>query len=52
MLSGSAPSAFLLGTADVGNVVFYVETIIGGWDDAVYGGITDFQGIYYSAGSA
>ena len=52
MLSGSAPSAFLLGTADMGNVVFYVETIIGGWDDAVYGGITDFQGIYYSAGSA
>lgn len=52
MLSGSAPSAFLLGTADVGSVVFYVETIIGGWDDSVYGGITDFQGIYYSAGSA
>jgi len=52
LLSGSAPSAFLMGSADLGSIVFYVETIIGGWDDATYGGITDFQGIYYSDGSA
>lgn len=52
MLSGSAPSSFLLGSADTGDIVFYVETVIGGWDDATYGGVTDFQGIYYSSGSA
>jgi len=52
LLSGSAPSAFLMGSADLGSIVFYVETIIGGWDDATYGGVTDYQGIYYSAASA
>lgn len=52
LLSGSAPSAFLMGGADLGSIVFYVETIIGGWDDSTYGGVTDFQGIYYSAASA
>jgi hypothetical protein len=51
MLSGSAPSSFLLGSADTGDVVFYVETVIGGWDDATFGGVTDEQGIYYSDGS-
>lgn len=52
LLSGSAPSAFLMGSADLGSMVFYVESIIGGWDDSTYGGITDYQGIYYSAASA
>lgn len=52
LLSGSAPSAFLMGSADLGSIEVFVETIIGGWDDSVYGGITDFQGIYYSDGSA
>ncbi len=51
MLSGSAPSAFLMGSAATGDIEFFVEDIIGGWDDETYAGVTDYQGIYYSSGT-
>ena len=28
-----------------------VEDIIGGWDDATWGGVTNFRGLYYSSGT-
>jgi hypothetical protein len=51
MTSGSAPGAFLMGDAATGNIEFWVEDVIGGWDDATYVGVTDFRGIYYSNGT-
>jgi hypothetical protein len=51
MMSGTAPSAFLMGDFATGNIEFGVEDVIGGWDDATYVGVTDFRGIYYSSGT-
>ena len=51
MLGGNAPSPFLLGSFATGDIEYAVETIIGGWDDASYVGVTDFRGIYYSSGT-
>ena len=51
MLSGSAPAQFLLGSFATGDIEYGVETIIGGWDDAGYVGVTDFRGLYYSNGT-
>lgn len=52
LLSGSVPAAFLLGNAEHGEIAYFVEDIIGGWDDATWVGITDFQALYYSDGTA
>lgn len=51
MITGTAPAAFLMGSAETGDIEYFVENIIGGWDDATYVGITDFRGIYYSSGT-
>lgn len=51
VVSGAAPAAFLMGDFDTGNVVYMVEDIAGIWDDATYSGVTDYRGIYYSAGT-
>ena len=51
MMSGSAPGAFTMGSAATGNIEFFVEDVIGGWDDATYVGVTDFRGVYYSNGT-
>lgn len=51
IMSGSAPSAFTMGSAETGNIEFFVEDVIGGWDDATYAGVTDFRGVYYSNGT-
>lgn len=51
IISGTAPGAFLMGSAATGDIEFFVEDIIGGWDDATYVGVTDFRGIYYSSGT-
>lgn len=51
MLSGNAPAAFLMGNAETGDIEYFVENIIGGWDDSTYVGITDYRGIYYSSGT-
>lgn len=51
MMSGSAPAQFLMGSFATGDIEYGVETIIGGWDDATYVGVTDFRGIYYSNGT-
>lgn len=51
LISGTAPAAFLMGSAETGDIEYFVETVIGGWDDATYVGITDYQGIYYSSGT-
>jgi hypothetical protein len=51
LMSGSAPAPFLLGSFGTGDIEYAVETIIGGWDDASYVGVTDFRGILYSSGT-
>lgn len=51
IISGSAPSAFTMGSAATGDIEFFVEDVIGGWDDATYVGVTDFRGVYYSNGT-
>lgn len=51
LVSGAAPAAFLMGDFDTGNIVYLVEDVAGIWDDATYGGVTDYRGIYYSAGT-
>jgi len=51
MISGSAPAAFLMGSAETGDIEFFVEDVIGAWDDASYVGVTDFRGLYYSSGT-
>ncbi len=51
MVTGSAPAAFLLGSAETGDIEFFVEDVIGGWDDATFVGVTDFRGLYYSSGT-
>lgn len=51
VISGSAPSAFTMGSFATGDIEFMVEDVVGGWDDASYVGVTDFRGIYYSNGT-
>lgn len=51
VIQGSAPAAFLMGDLNTGNIVYLVWDVYGGDSDEVYGGITDVQGIYYSAGT-
>lgn len=51
LISGTAPSAFTMGSFATGDIEFFVEDVIGGWDDATYAGVTDFRGIYYSDGT-
>jgi len=51
MMSGTAPAAFTMGSAATGNIEFFVEDVVGAWDDATYVGVTDFRGIYMSNGT-
>jgi len=51
MLSGSAPAAYVMGSAETGDIEYTVADIIGGWDDSSYVGVTDFRGIYFSNGT-
>ena len=47
----SAPSSFLMGSAETGDIEYFVETVIGGNDDEDLVGVTDVNGIYYSSGT-
>ena len=40
-----------MGSFETGDIEYLVQDVIGGWDDATYVGVTDFRGIYYSAGT-
>ena len=40
-----------LGDFESGNILLKVADVWGGWKDATYTGITDYRGIYYSAGT-
>jgi hypothetical protein len=40
-----------MGSFATGDIEFMVEDIVGGWDDAVYVGVTDPRGIYWSSGT-
>ena len=51
IISGAAPAAYGLGSFATGDIEYLVEDIIGGWEDASLGGVTDFRGIYYSSGT-
>lgn len=51
MIQGSAPAGFLMGSFATGDIEYAVEDVIGGWDDASYGGVVDFRGLYYSSGT-
>lgn len=51
VVTGSAPGAFLMGNFESGDIVYMVEDVVGGWDDASYVGVTDYRGIYYSSGT-
>jgi len=51
ILSGTAPSAFTMGSFATGDITYMVEDIIGGWDDASWVGVVDFRGFYYSSGT-
>lgn len=51
LMSGSVPAAFLLGNFDTGNIVYAVNDVYGGWEDATYAGVTDYRGVYYSSGT-
>ena len=51
MVTGTAPSAFLMGSFATGDIEFMVEDVVGAWDDASYVGVTDFRGLYYSSGT-
>lgn len=51
VIQGSAPAPFLMGDFQTGDIEYMVEDVFGGDDDATYGGITDYQGIYYSSGT-
>lgn len=45
------PADAWMGSFDTKDIEFEVEDIIGGWDNALYVGVTDFRGIYYSNGT-
>lgn len=51
MIAGQAPAQFMLGNAQTGDITYYVQDVIGGWDDASYVGVTDYRGLYYSSGT-
>jgi len=51
LISGSAPSNFLLGSFATGDIQYAVSDVIGGWDSGTLGGICDFRGLYYSNGT-
>jgi len=51
LITGSAPSAFTMGSFATGDIEYVVEDVLGGWDDASYVGVTDFRGMYYSSGT-
>lgn len=51
VIQGSAPAAFLMGDLNTGNIVYLVWDAYGGDSDETYGGLTDPNGIYYSAGT-
>lgn len=51
LMIGSAPAAALMGSFETGDIEYMVTDIIGGWDDSAYVGVTDYRGIYYSAGT-
>lgn len=51
VISGSAPAAFMEGDFATGNIIYAVEDVYGGDDDATLGGITNPFGIYYSSGT-
>jgi len=51
IISGAAPAAFRMGSFATGDIEFAVDDVIGGWDDGTYVGVTDFRGVYYSAGT-
>lgn len=51
VISGSAPAAFGMGDFASGNILYMVQDIVGGRNDATYGGLTDYRGIYWSNGS-
>lgn len=50
-IAGGAPAAFGMGDFASGNIQFAVEDVVGGRNDATYGGLTDYRGIYWSNGS-
>lgn len=51
MLMGAAPAAMAMGSYATGDIEYTVEDIVGAWDDASYVGVTDFRGMYFSAGT-
>lgn len=51
IITGTAPSAFTMGSFATGDIEFAVEDIVGAWDDAALVGVTDFRGLYYSSGT-
>lgn len=51
VISGSVPAPFLMGNAEHGEIMYFVEDVVGGWEDATWAGTTDFEGLYYSAGT-
>jgi hypothetical protein len=51
LISGSAPSPFMMGSFATGDIEYGVETIIGGWDDASLVGVINPLGLYYSSGT-
>jgi len=48
---GRVPAFYGMGNFDHGDAEWKVVDYIGGWDDATYAGVTDYQGIYYSSGT-
>lgn len=51
LVNGTAPPEFLMGNFATGNIEFMVIDVVGGNDDATYGGVVDVNGIYYSSGT-
>ena len=51
LITGSAPSAFTMGSFATGDIEYVVEDVLGGWDDTNFVGVTDFRGFYYSSGT-
>ena len=51
MVMGTSPAPYQMGSFATGDIEYLVEDVIGGWNDATYVGVTDYQGIYYSSGT-
>lgn len=51
VISGAAPAAFLMGNAATGDIQYFVEDVVGVWDDDEFVGVTDYRGLYYSSGT-